>query len=216
MPTRSPGWPASQHAANGWPASQRADRLAGQPACAVDRLAGQPTRAAARPYTSANPASATRPRSVPFAARAANAAPCSSAAISSTGPTIAGNALTSPPIRGPNRRAASVAAPTSAGATTSSRTRSTKQRRLVRLPERRPVRLDGDGQLAHRALSLRGRGFGRARFVVVAPLFRPPGRISAVALIMDRDWLAARLEAGAGSRRLRGRWASTRRRSRTG
>jgi hypothetical protein len=39
--------------------------------------------------------------------------------MKSTGPTIAGKALTNPPVRSPNRRAASVEAPTSAGATTS-------------------------------------------------------------------------------------------------
>src|SRR5207248_1261215 len=60
--------------------------------------------------------------SVPLAARAANCAPWASATISSTGPTMAGNALTSPPARSPQRRATMVAIATRTGATSSSTT----------------------------------------------------------------------------------------------
>ncbi len=83
------------------------------------RLARQPPRRAVRAYASAKAASAASPSSVPLAARAANAGPWPSAVISNTGPTIAGNALTTPPTRGPKRRAASVEAPASDGATPS-------------------------------------------------------------------------------------------------
>src|SRR4051794_29444427 len=96
---------------------------ASQPA---PKLAGQPARGAVRPYAATKALGAASPSSAPAAVRAANPAPCSIAPSSSTGPTMAGKALTIPPAASDQRRAASVEAPTSRGPRTSGRTVTTR------------------------------------------------------------------------------------------